>query len=82
MSENKGIWQLPIIERVAEWKPDWVHPNAKFHYFVEDESICGKYVQATGLCETDLGRSRLTLEDAVKEKFVCKKCYKKISCYE
>ena len=69
--ESLVIWQLPVKQSNLT-SVDWVHPKAKYHAFVNDRSLCGKYGQSTGFFETTIEPSNLT------EELACKKCFKKL----
>lgn len=60
-------WQLPINEAGL------VDDNAKFHYFVDYDSVCGAYSQDTDYYETDL----IEDEHSITDNYCCKKCLKK-----
>lgn len=66
-------WQLPVRERVVVGRPDWVHPAAKFHCFIDCVSLCGKYIQDTDFFETDASPEQISQFPVC----ACKICYQK-----
>lgn len=72
--ENTNVkWQVPVRERLLEGKPDWVHPLTKAHCFVNNVSLCGRYMQATYFYETDVENINILKNPET----VCKSCYRK-----
>ncbi|WP_144536555.1 hypothetical protein [Bacillus thuringiensis] len=67
------VWQLPVKQSNTT-SHDWVHPKAKYHAFVNDNSLCGKYSQSTSFFETTIESSELR----IKEEMACKQCLKKL----
>lgn len=61
-------WQIPVIDEEY-----YISSNMKFHCFVNDESLCGKYEQNTDFFETDATPEQMNQfpENA------CKICYRK-----
>lgn len=67
------VWQLPVKQSNTT-NHDWVHPKAKYHAFVNDNSLCGKYSQSTSFFETTIELFELR----INEELACKKCLKKL----
>ncbi|MBI9013893.1 MAG: hypothetical protein JEZ08_16785 [Clostridiales bacterium] len=67
----KNVWQLPVIQSDLS-DTDWIHPKAKFHYFIDGSSLCGKHTQDTDYFETSLEDTDLKLS----EEIACHKCFK------
>lgn len=67
------VWQLPVNQDRGE--SNQIHHNAKYHAFINDNSVCGKYGQTTDFFETDIEESELML----KRELACKKCLKKLN---
>ena len=68
------VWQLPVAgsERTGN---AYIHPSAKFHCFVDMDSLCGKYCQDT----TDYDDG-ITVESGVIVQLphqACQRCYRK-----
>jgi hypothetical protein len=40
------VWQLPVIQS-KKTDHDWIHPKAKYHAYIDNNSVCGKYRQIT-----------------------------------
>lgn len=70
----KVIWQLPVFQS-NKTSHDWIHPKAKYHAFIDNNSICGKYGQTTDFFETDIEESKLLLN----RNLACKMCLKKLN---
>lgn len=70
MAVSFSVWQLHVIQS-NKIDHDWIHPKAKFHFFVDDRSLCGKYVQDTKYFETDISSSEILRRPEI----ACKKCY-------
>ena len=66
------IWQLPVRQS-NRTDHDWVHPRAKYHAFLEGESLCGKFRQDTNYFETTIDASELLKNKTV----ACKRCLQK-----
>lgn len=67
------IWQLPVIQSNLT-DHDWIHPNAKYHAYIENNSVCGNYGQSTDFFETSIDEDEL-----MKNKdLACKGCLKKL----
>lgn len=47
----ESVWQLPVKQSNLT-DHDWIHHNARYHYFVNGKSLCGKYSQDTEFFET------------------------------
>ncbi|MCM3227524.1 hypothetical protein [Terribacillus saccharophilus] len=64
------VWQLKVHQS-NKTDHDWIHPKSKFHAFINNNSLCGKYGQDTDFFETTIN------EDEVKadRNIACKKCY-------
>ena len=50
-----------------------IHHNAKYHYFKDGESLCGKYRMDTNLASTDIPEGDIITAPIL----ACKKCYGK-----
>ncbi|MCG3227901.1 hypothetical protein HXV89_00245 [Bacillus subtilis] len=50
---NKIVWQLPVIQSNLT-DHDWIHPKAKYHAYIDNKSVCGKYGQHTDYFETGI----------------------------
>ncbi|KFK76624.1 hypothetical protein DJ87_5251 [Bacillus cereus] len=59
------VWQLPVKQSNSTCT-DWIHPKAKYHTYINDVSLCGKYSQCTSYFETD-GDNFKVLPIATKE---------------
>lgn len=66
------IWQLPVNQS-NKTDHDWVHPKAKYHAYVNNNSLCGKYGQNTNYFETT-GDIK---EIMSKPQIACNTCFKK-----
>lgn len=73
MTKNNLVWQLPVIQSNLT-DHDWVHPKAKYHAFIDNKSICGKYDQITDCFETGIEESKLMANKG----WACKVCLKKL----
>ena len=73
MIGNRKRWQLPVRSSSLN-NHDWIHPNAKFHYFTdENKSLCGKHNQVWYVFETYPDeRDWKTFDDSV----YCSRCLK------
>lgn len=67
------VWQLPVKQSNLTCT-DWIHPKAKYHAYINDVSLCGKYSQCTSFFETTIEASKLM----VNKEMACKSCLKKI----
>ncbi|MFU8710609.1 hypothetical protein [Bacillus velezensis] len=70
---NKIVWQLPVIQSDLT-DHAWVHPKAKYHAYINNESVCGKYGQSTDYFETGIEESELMANRGL----ACKICLKKL----
>lgn len=69
---NKIVWQLPVIQSDLT-DHDWIHPKAKYHAFIDNKSVCGKYDQITDCFETGEESELLA-----NKNLACKVCLKKL----
>lgn len=67
------VWQLPVKQSDLT-DHDWIHPKAKYHAFINNNSVCGKYGQNTNFFETGIEESELMKN----KELACKKCLKKL----
>lgn len=65
------IWQLPVKQSNLT-NHDWIHPKAKYHAFINSNSVCGKYGQNTTFFTTDL-------EEPLSKEIACHKCMEKLN---
>jgi hypothetical protein len=70
------VWQLKVHQSNKR-DYDWIHPKAKYHAFINNNSVCGKYGQTTDFFETDIEESEIMS----KKELACKNCLKKLSFY-
>ncbi|MGG3102038.1 hypothetical protein ABEP12_01920 [Bacillus velezensis] len=69
----KIFWQLPVIQS-NKTDHNRIHPKAKYHAYINNESVCGKYDQNTDYFEIGIEESELmTNKDRA-----CKVCLKKL----
>jgi len=40
------VWQLPVNQS-NKTDHEWIHPKAKYHAYVNNNSLCGKFGQNT-----------------------------------
>lgn len=73
MENTNAKWQVPVRERLLAGKSDWVHPLTKAHCFVNNVSLCGRYMQATDFYETDVANTDILTHPET----ACKSCYRK-----
>lgn len=65
-------WQLPVNQSNLT-DHDWIHPKAKYHAFINSESLCGKY-----MLDTRFFDNRITEKELMKNnELACKVCLKK-----
>ncbi|MCY9376524.1 hypothetical protein MOF34_15715 [Bacillus sp. T17B1] len=69
---NNIVWQLPVIQSDLT-DHDWIHPKAKYHAFIGNKSVCGKYDQITDCFETGEESELMANKD-----WACKVCLKKL----
>ncbi|MFA1782353.1 hypothetical protein ACDX77_18950 [Bacillus velezensis] len=73
MTKNNLVWQLPVIQS-DKTDHNWIPPKAKYHAFIDNKSVCGKYGQNTDYFEIGIEESELmTNKDRA-----CKVCLKKL----
>jgi hypothetical protein len=70
---NEVKWQLPVKQSHVT-QHDWIHPKMKYHAFINDKSICGKYGQDTSYFETDL-------HEPLRKDIACNQCLKKLKLF-
>lgn len=51
----------------------YIHKDAKFHYYVNNKSLCGSCIMDTDYYETNIDDDKIKLDSSI----ACKKCYKK-----
>ena len=68
---SRPVWQLPVSENCDG--DDGIHPNAKYHCFVDKESLCSKYMQDTDFYETDIESGEIVSNPQIS----CKICRRK-----
>ncbi|MEC1437279.1 hypothetical protein P9D57_00645 [Bacillus sonorensis] len=73
MTKNNLVWKLPVIQSDLT-DHHWVHPKAKYHAFIDNKSVCGKYGQSTDYFETGIEESKLM----ANKDWACKLCLKKL----
>ena len=56
-------WRLPVLD-------DKIHPKAKFHYFIGNNSLCGYHAQNNDFFQT----SMLDCDVSFSSDRVCKRC--------
>lgn len=64
-------WELYVNENRAVGKE--ISNNAKYHCFVDGDSLCGKYYQKYGDYETDIESGQILMFPHI----ACKKCYER-----
>lgn len=64
-------WELYVNENRAYGKE--IPDNAKYHCFVDNKSLCGKYYQKYGDYETSIESGEILSNP----QFACKVCYKR-----
>ena len=74
MSVNMNLqnWRLPVFDNA-------IHPHAKFHYFIGNNSLCGHHAQDNDFFQT----SMLDCGVSFSPDRVCKRClraYLKLQC--
>ncbi|MGY0106808.1 hypothetical protein [Bacillus velezensis] len=67
------FWQLPVIQS-NKTDHNWIHPKAKYHAYINNESVCGKYGQNTDYFEIGIKESDLM----ANKELACKVCLKKL----
>lgn len=69
---SEVVWQLPVRQS-NKTDHDWIHPKAKYHAFVNNKSMCGKYVQDTSFFDN------IVEEDNLKnvKQYICQQCIKR-----
>jgi hypothetical protein len=67
--KHNFVWQLPVKQSNIT-DHDWIHPKAKYHCFVQNQSLCNKYVQDTDYFETDIERGEIIMRPEI----ACKIC--------
>lgn len=67
------VWQLPVIQS-NKTDHDWTHPKAKYHAFVDYNSVCGRHRQDTDFFETGIEESKLM----VNKELACKACLNQV----
>lgn len=65
-------WMLPV-KMSNLTSHDWIHPNVKYHCFINNTSLCKKYFQYQDYFETDIDSGEI----AMRPEIACKKCYEK-----
>ena len=77
-SFERPVWQLPVhgAERTGN---AYISNKAKYHCFVNNSTLCGKYVQNTS--DYDDGISIKSESVAQNPDKVCSLCYKKWKKY-
>lgn len=69
--DYQACWQLPIGQKIDQ--AEYIRMNAKFHYFVNEESLCGKYYQETKLFDNLIAND----QEEEMHNHLCKACLKK-----
>lgn len=69
----RPVWQLPAPTETARSADAYVRSMAKYHCFVDDESLCGRYKQDTDYFELGMESGEILKNPH----FACKKCYAK-----
>ncbi|MFE5473862.1 hypothetical protein [Bacillus safensis] len=71
------VWRIPIKQSNLT-DHDWINRNTKYHAFIDNKSICGKYDQNRGFSES----STLDEEEMKKNPHLaCKSCLELVSNY-
>lgn len=65
-------WQLPIKQKNLA-NSEWIHYNAKYHYFVNNYSVCDNHWQDTKCSGTYIEAGKIMDNPEI----ACKKCFKK-----
>lgn len=68
------VWQLPVIQS-NKTDHDWVHPKAKYHAFLDNNSLCERYGQTTNYFETSIDQEEIFKNPNL----ACKKCLRKLN---
>lgn len=70
----RPVWQLPVhgAERTGN---AYIPPQAKYHCFVDNQSLCNKYYQNTN--HYDDGITVESGEIATSPNIACSQCYQK-----
>jgi hypothetical protein len=66
------VWQLLVHDSTKRGEL-YISKNAKFHGFIDNKSLCSKYIQVTKNFDNVIKNSELES----KEMFICKKCFEK-----
>lgn len=67
------VWQLPVkVSNLTDH--DWIHYRAKFHAFIKNTSVCGKYRQDTDYYETGIDESELMKN----HDWACQRCLRRL----
>ncbi|MHA4964945.1 hypothetical protein [Bacillus subtilis] len=69
----KIFWQLPVIQS-NKTDHEWVHPKAKYHAYIDNKSVCGRYVQSNHYFGVSIEESELL----ANKNLACKVCLKKL----
>ncbi len=69
--DYKACWQLPVSSKRDQ--AQYIRMNAKFHFFKDETSLCGKYWQVTEDFDNLLSNDQ---EEEMHE-HLCKACLKK-----
>ena len=73
-SRLRPVWQLPVSGSENRGNA-YIHTTAKYHCFVDNSSLCGKYHQDTSYYDHGI-----TVESgsiASSPKIACERCYKR-----
>ena len=67
------VWQLPVhaAERTGG---AYIPAAAKYHCFVDDKSLCGKYIQCTDCFDAGITADSDVISQSPQT--ACKQCYK------
>lgn len=73
-SAGRCVWQLPVggAERTGN---AYIHQSAKFHCFLDDHSLCGKYWQLTSDYDDGISVTREYIKQHPEK--ACRRCYMK-----
>lgn len=62
------VWRIPVKRNIGT--DHWIHRGAKYHAFINNKSICGKYKQNIGFVESSIAESDVRNNPDL----ACKKC--------
>lgn len=71
--KNIPVWQLPVPNETSQSANAYIRRNVKYHCFVDNISLCGKYTQDTDFYETGIESGEILSRSDI----ACKICRKR-----